>query len=116
MLVADDNRDAALTLRALLELDGHEVHVAHDGQSALEIAERLQPQIAILDIGMPKLNGYEIARRIRSAAWGPGMRLVALTGWGQEGDRQRALAAGFDEHVTKPVDPHELKGLLNGAS
>ena len=116
VLVADDNRDAALTLRALLELDGHEVHVAHDGQSALEIAERLQPQIAILDIGMPKLNGYEIARRIRSAAWGPGMRLVALTGWGQEGDRQRALAAGFDEHVTKPVDPHELKGLLNGAS
>ena len=116
VLVADDNRDAATTLQALLELDGHEVHIAHDGQAALEIAERLQPQIAILDIGMPKLNGYEIARRIRSAAWGPGMRLVALTGWGQEGDRQRAFAAGFDAHVTKPVDPDELKGLLNGAS
>jgi PAS domain S-box-containing protein len=116
VLVADDNRDAATTLQVLLELDGHEVHVAHDGQSALEIAERLQPQIAILDIGMPKLNGYEIARRIRSAEWGPGMRLIALTGWGQEGDRQRALAAGFDAHLTKPVYADELKGLLNGAS
>jgi PAS domain S-box-containing protein len=113
VLVADDNKDAATTLQALLELDGHEVHVAHDGQSALEIAERLQPQIAILDIGMPKLNGYEIARRIRLSEWGPGMRLIALTGWGQEGDRQRALAAGFNAHVTKPVDPDDLKGLLS---
>jgi PAS domain S-box-containing protein len=112
VLVADDNKDAATTLQAILELDGHEVHVAHDGQSALEMAERLQPQIAILDIGMPKLNGYEIARRIRSADWGPGMRLIALTGWGQEGDRRRAFAAGFDAHLTKPVDPDELKGLF----
>jgi PAS domain S-box-containing protein len=112
VLVADDNKDAATTLQAILELDGHEVHVAHDGQSALELAERLQPQIAILDIGMPKLNGYEIARKIRSAEWGPSMRLIALTGWGQGGDRQRAFAAGFDAHLTKPVDPNELKGLF----
>jgi PAS domain S-box-containing protein len=116
VLVADDNKDAATTLQALLELYGHEVHVAHDGQSALELAERLQPQIAILDIGMPKLNGYDIARRIRAADWGPGMRLIALTGWGQEGDRQRALAAGFDAHLTKPVYADDLKGLLNGSS
>ncbi len=112
LLVADDNKDAATTLQALLELDGHEVHVAHDGQSALEIAQRLQPQIAILDIGMPRLNGYEIARKIRSADWGPDMRLIALTGCGQEGDRQRAFAAGFAAHLTKPVDPDELKGLF----
>jgi PAS domain S-box-containing protein len=116
VLIADDNKDAATTLQALLELYGHEVHVAHDGESALEIAERLQPQIAILDIGMPKLNGYDIARRIRAADWGPGMRLIALTGWGQEGDRQRALAAGFDAHLTKPVYADELKGLLNEPS
>ena len=116
VLVADDNKDAATTLQALLELQGHEVTVAHDGQAALELAEQLQPQIAILDIGMPRLNGYEVARKIRAAEWGPGMRLIALTGWGQEGDRQRALAAGFDAHLTKPVYADELNGLLNGPS
>jgi PAS domain S-box-containing protein len=112
VLVADDNADAATTLQAILELDGHEVHLAHDGQSALEAAARLRPQIAILDVGMPKLNGYEVARKIREADWGGGMRIVAVTGWGQEADRRRALEAGFDAHLTKPVDADELKGLL----
>ena len=115
VLVADDNKDAAMTLQAILELDGHEVHLAHDGQAALEAAERLGPQVAVLDIGMPKLNGYEIARRIRSSDWGRHGRLIALTGWGQEGDRQRAFAAGFDAHLTKPVDADELKRRLIGS-
>jgi PAS domain S-box-containing protein len=113
VLVADDNRDAATTLQAVLELDGHEVHIAHDGHSALEAAERLRPQVAILDIGMPRLNGYELARKIRGAEWGRDMRLIALTGWGQEGDRTRAYAAGFDAHLTKPVDTAELMELLS---
>ncbi|HTX05686.1 MAG TPA: CHASE3 domain-containing protein [Steroidobacteraceae bacterium] len=112
VLVADDNQDAATTLQMILELDGHEVHIAHDGQSALEAAERLRPQIAILDIGMPKLNGYEVARKMRATDWGRGIRLIALTGWGQEGDRRRAFAAGFDAHLTKPIDADELKEVL----
>lgn len=112
VLIADDNKDAASTLSLLLELDGHEVNVVHDGRGALEAAQRLQPELAIIDIGMPQLNGYEVARAIRNEEWGTTIRLIALTGWGQEEDKRRAYAAGFDAHLTKPVDPEELQVQL----
>jgi PAS domain S-box-containing protein len=112
ILVADDNRDAADTLSALLELDGHEVRTAYDGGEALNIAERFAPQIALLDIGMPHLDGYQIARRIRGQAWGSSMLLVALTGWGQEQDRRQATEAGFNCHLVKPGDPQKITALI----
>ncbi len=112
ILVADDNADALESLAALLTLNGHEVYRAQDGQLALQAAERCLPEVALLDIGMPRLDGYEVARRIRSHSWGQGMLLVALTGWGQEADRVRSQAAGFDSHLTKPVDHNRLAQLL----
>jgi PAS domain S-box-containing protein len=112
ILVADDNRDAADTLSALLELDGHEVRTAYDGVDALQIAEQFAPQIALLDIGMPRMNGYQTARRIREHGWGSSILLVALTGWGQEQDRRQATEAGFDRHLVKPGDPQEIGRLI----
>jgi CheY-like chemotaxis protein len=112
ILVADDNDDAAQSLAMLLRADGHEVAVVNDGAAALEWATSLQPEIAILDIGMPGLDGYEVAARLRRTDWGRRIRLVALTGWGQEQDKQRAAAAGFDLHVTKPLDPDDLQELV----
>jgi CheY-like chemotaxis protein len=97
----------------LLELMNHEVRMAHDGLQALDVAEKFRPDIVLLDIGMPKLDGYEAARQIRSQPWGEGMTLVALTGWGQEQDRQRSAAAGFDRHCVKPVDVGVLRDLLD---
>jgi signal transduction histidine kinase len=112
ILVADDNADARESLATLLALNGHEVYKAEDGSDALERAERHRPDVALLDIGMPRTNGYEVARHIRSQPWGRSMVLVALTGWGQESDRRRSHEAGFDSHLTKPVDPHVLDELL----
>jgi PAS domain S-box-containing protein len=112
ILVADDNRDAADTLSMILELDGHEVRTAYDGVKALQIAEQLAPQIAFLDIGMPNLDGYQTARRIREQSWGSAMLLVALTGWGQEQDRRQATEAGFNCHLVKPVDPQTIGSLI----
>ena len=112
VLVADDNRDAADALAMLLELAGHEVRVAHGGRAALSLAQTFRPDVAILDIGMPELNGYEVARELRRAPWGARMCLVALTGWGQDEDRQRAQEAGFNRHLTKPVDTDALEKLL----
>jgi signal transduction histidine kinase len=112
ILVADDNADALESLAALLTLNGHEVYRAQDGELALQAAERHLPEVALLDIGMPRLDGYEVARRIRSRSWGGGMLLVALTGWGQDADRVRSQAAGFDSHLTKPVDHNRLGRLL----
>ncbi|MCW7538064.1 ATP-binding protein [Aquabacterium sp. A7-Y] len=112
VLIADDNHDASTTLAALLELDGHEVHTASTGNEALALAEQLRPDIAILDIGMPGRNGYQVASEIRRADWGRGMTLIALTGWGQAEDRRQAVAAGFDEHWTKPVDTDTLQALF----
>jgi PAS domain S-box-containing protein len=112
VLVADDNRDAADALAMLLELSGHEVRVAHGGRAALSLAQTFRPDVAILDIGMPELNGYEVARQLRRAPWGARMCLVALTGWGQDDDRQRAQEAGFNQHLTKPVDTDALEKLL----
>lgn len=104
VLVVDDNVDAAESLRVMLELKGHDVRVAHDGAAALDAAERFGPEVVLLDIGLPRMDGYEVARRIRAMPGGEKLRLVALTGWGQEDDKRRAREAGFDEHLTKPVD------------
>ncbi|MBS0581103.1 MAG: response regulator [Proteobacteria bacterium] len=114
ILLADDNQDALESLAMLLSLNGHEVHQARDGLRAFELAAQCRPEIAVLDIGMPRADGYEVARRIRSEPWGRDIRLVALTGWGQESDRQRAEQAGFDIHLTKPVDPAVMDRLLAG--
>jgi two-component system CheB/CheR fusion protein len=111
VLVADDNRDAADSLQRILTLYGHEVRVAYDGATALQLGEAFRPRVAVLDIGMPAPNGYDVARAIRKRLGGE-VKLVALTGWGQEGDRKRALEAGFDHHLTKPVDPGALNELL----
>ncbi len=112
ILVADDNRDGAETMSMLLKLSGHEVYLAHSGAEALEVAKRERPDIAVLDIGMPDLNGYEVAERIRHEAWGERMKLIAVTGWGQAEDKRRALGAGFNHHLTKPVDPSQLEALF----
>jgi two-component system CheB/CheR fusion protein len=112
ILVADDNRDGAETMSMLLKLSGHEVYLAHSGAEALEVAKRERPDIAVLDIGMPDLNGYEVAERIRHEAWGERIKLIAVTGWGQAEDKRRALGAGFNHHLTKPVDPSQLEALF----
>jgi len=116
LLVADDNRDSAATCAALLEASGHEVSVAHTGREALDLACRLEPDALLLDIGMPELNGYQLAQRIRGTGWGRRALLIAITGWGQEQDKRRALAAGFDQHLTKPIDPSGLEALLQAAA
>jgi signal transduction histidine kinase/CheY-like chemotaxis protein len=112
MVLADDNRDACLMLAELLRLQGHVVHTAHDGAQAVALAEKVRPDVLVLDIGMPGLNGYEVARTLRAAPWGAAPLLVAATGWSQAQDRERALAAGFDAHLTKPLDPTVLDDLL----
>jgi PAS domain S-box-containing protein len=112
ILVADDNPDIARTLAMLLKLKGHEVQIARDGEEALRACREFQPQLAMLDIGMPQLNGYEVARKIRRESWGTKVRLAAMTGWGQPEDKQRAMEAGFDHHLTKPVGAAELDQLL----
>ena len=91
--------------RMMLRLMGHDIQTAHDGLEAVEAAATFRPDVVLLDIGMPKMNGYEAARHIREQPWGKGMVLVALTGWGQEEDKRRSIEAGFDHHLTKPVDP-----------
>jgi PAS domain S-box-containing protein len=112
VLVADDNRDSAETLAMLLRVEGHEVMIAHDGSAALAAFGGFAPDIVLLDIGMPGPNGYEVARQIRQSRAGAGTTLIAITGWGQESDKERAFAAGFDHHLTKPVDTVQLSGLL----
>jgi signal transduction histidine kinase/DNA-binding NarL/FixJ family response regulator len=112
VMVADDNRDAADSLAFMLRAGGHEVRIAYDGQQALELAEAFRPSLALIDIGMPRMNGYDCARRLREQPHGRDMTLIALTGWGQPDDRKRSLNAGFDHHVVKPVDPSLLERLL----
>src|SRR5215469_2165818 len=112
VLLVDDNRDSADTCGLLLELAGHEVRMAYSGRSALEVAEGFRPHVAVLDIGMPDLDGYELARLIRQSGWGKATVLVAVTGWGRDDDRKRALAAGFDLHLTKPVTGETLQFLI----
>jgi PAS domain S-box-containing protein len=104
VLIVDDNQDGAESLAMLLEIAGHETNTANDGLEAIEAAERFRPDAVLLDIGLPKLNGYEVCRRIREQPWGRNMLLVAVTGWGQEEDRHRSREAGFNTHIVKPVD------------
>src|SRR5881394_2331650 len=111
ILVADDNRDAGETLAMLLRLEGHEVHVAVNGLEAVELFEQISPDVAILDIGMPGLSGHEVAKRIRELGRQPPVTLIAITGWGQKADKERAAASGFDHHFTKPVEPALLSRL-----
>jgi PAS domain S-box-containing protein len=112
ILVADDNLDSAEVLSMVLEHVGYQVQTAHDGLAAVRAAATFLPEVALLDIGMPGLNGYEAARRIREQPGGWDMVLVAITGWGQDDDKRQAREAGFDHHLTKPVDPAELQKLL----
>jgi signal transduction histidine kinase/ActR/RegA family two-component response regulator len=115
ILVADDNVDSAASLAKLLELLGHEVSTANDGLQAVGVAETFRPNVILLDIGMPKLNGYEACLRIRQQPWGRNALLVALTGWGQDEDKRRSQEAGFDVHLVKPVDPGALEKLLSSS-
>jgi signal transduction histidine kinase len=112
ILVVDDNRDSADSLGLLLELVGNEVRVVHDGQAAVDAANEFQPNVVLLDIGLPTLNGYEAARKIREQAWSKQVVLIAVTGWGEDVDRQRSKQAGFDHHLVKPVDLDALTALL----
>ncbi len=112
VLIADDNRDAAESLAMLLQIEGHEVHVVHDGRAAVSAFTDFNPEVALLDIGMPELSGYEVARRVRKNVQGQTVTLIALTGWGQERDKEQALAAGFNHHFTKPVEPARISKIL----
>ncbi|HLX23660.1 MAG TPA: CHASE3 domain-containing protein [Usitatibacter sp.] len=112
VLVVDDNKDGAESLRALVELMGHDARVAFDGRAALAIGAEWAPEVVLLDIGLPGVNGYEICREMRTTPWGRHALIVALTGWGQDQDRRRAQEAGFDRHVVKPIDEDELRGVL----
>jgi CheY-like chemotaxis protein len=112
ILIADDNQDALESLALMLRLEGHEVHCASDGEEALVLAGQRRPEIVVLDVGMPKLDGCEVARRIRAESWGRHAVLVALTGWGQDADRKRSREAGFDMHLVKPVDPATICNML----
>ena len=113
VLIADDNRDGAETLGLYLEMQGHQIHFAHSGEEALAVAAAIRPQVSVIDIGMPDMTGYDVAERIRHEAWGEDMTLIALTGWGQDTDRRRAFAAGFDHHCTKPIDPAVLETFFS---
>jgi CheY-like chemotaxis protein len=113
VLVVDDNRDSASSLATLLRISGNETALAYDGLEAIEVAEEFAPDLVLLDIGLPKLNGYDAARRIREQPWGKNTMLVALTGWGQEEDRRKSMEVGFNHHLVKPVDHNSLMILLD---
>jgi CheY-like chemotaxis protein len=112
ILVVDDNVDSAQSLGLLLTRLGHEIQIAHDGLEAVQAAGVFHPQVVLLDIGLPKMNGYEAAREIRRQPGGNNVILIALTGWGHEEDKRRAVEAGFDHHITKPVDVRALGRFL----
>ncbi|HWG00061.1 MAG TPA: response regulator [Steroidobacteraceae bacterium] len=113
MLVVDDNRDAAESMSMLLEIWGHEVAFAYDGPSALKTAEQWQPEAVFLDIGLPGMDGYEVAERLRELPQAKTAVLIAITGYGQEDDRVRSRRAGIDHHLVKPVAPDALRGLID---
>jgi CheY-like chemotaxis protein len=112
VLVADDNVDAAATLALAVQSLGHVVRTARDGQEALEIARAFQPSVMFVDLGMPGLTGFDVARRVRSQPWNVTPMLVAVTGWGQDEDRRRSREAGFDRHLVKPVDRGTVERVL----
>ena len=115
ILVVDDNQDSVDSIAILLRAMGNEVHTAHDGLEAVAAAAEFQPDVVLLDLGLPKLNGFDAARSIREQPGGPERVLIALTGWGQEEDRRRSKEAGFDHHLTKPIDFDVLRELLAGS-
>jgi PAS domain S-box-containing protein len=115
VLVVDDNRDGAESLATMLRLLGHEIHIAHDGVQAIEVAQQFRPEVILMDMGMPKLDGLDATCRIRSEPWGKAMTIIALTGWGQANDRQRSREAGCDGHLVKPVYLPDLEKLLREA-
>lgn len=112
VLVVDDNRDAADALQTLLELRGHEARAVYGGEPALEAGAEMRPDVVLLDLGMPGVDGFETARRLRSEDWGRELALIALTGWGQDSDRSKTRDTGFDHHLVKPVDLPSLEALL----
>jgi CheY-like chemotaxis protein len=112
VLVVDDNRDSAESLALILSLQGHESRCVHDGREALSTGGTYEPDVVILDIGMPGLNGYETARLIRAQPWGRDVTLIAVTGWGRPDDKRRAEEAGFDHHLVKPVELDSLAAVL----
>ena len=114
VLVVDDNVDAAKMLERLLQLNGKQTRMAHSGLEALDLAEQFRPHLILLDIGLPKLNGYEVCRRIREKPWGKDIVIIALTGWGQEEDRRRSREAGFNAHFVKPLERAALMQVLRG--
>jgi CheY-like chemotaxis protein len=119
VLIVDDNSDAAATLEVLLKSLGHETRVVHTGINALAAVPEFKPEIVLLDIGLPDIDGYEVARRLRALQTGRSFRIVAVTGWDQEADKRRSAEAGFDMHLVKPVAPADLEKALtqrNGAT
>lgn len=112
ILVADDHRDSAATLSMMLQIMGGDVRTAHDGVEAVRAVGEFRPDVALLDIGMPNMNGHDAARKIRKQPWGKGIALIALTGWGEAVDRRRSYEAGFDQHLVKPVPQSTLAELL----
>jgi CheY-like chemotaxis protein len=110
--VVDDNHDSANSLGMMLRIMGNDIQIANDGEQAVRVAADFQPDVVLLDIGLPKLNGYEAAQQIREQPWGKKIVLIALTGWGQAEDKRQANEAGFDLHMVKPVDPTSLISIL----
>ena len=112
MLIADDNVGAAEMLALVVEAAGHQVRLAADGAEAVRVADGFRPEIILMDLGMPRMDGYEAARQIRSRPWGSKVELVALSGWGQPEDKRRSREAGFDAHLVKPAEPEAINRLL----
>ena len=116
MLIVDDNTDAAKLLAMAVTLMGHEVATAENGQMALDLVPGFRPDVVLMDLGMPVMDGWEAAKRMRAQPGSESIHLVALTGWGQDGDRDKTRAAGFDHHLVKPADPEAIRVLLESAS
>lgn len=112
ILIVDDNKDSADSLALLLEITGNKTYMAHDGVEAFEAIEKHRPEVVLLDIGLPKLDGHEVCRRVREQPWGKDIMVIALTGWGQEDDRRKSEEAGCNGHLVKPVDYDKLLELL----
>jgi CheY-like chemotaxis protein len=112
ILIVDDNSDAAVSLAMLLTISGNDTHTAHDGVEAVNAFEQYRPEVILLDLGLPKLSGHEVCRRIRERPGGGDVVIIALTGWGQESDRRKSQDAGFDGHLVKPIDYGALMDLL----
>ena len=113
ILIAEDNRDSADSLKALLEALGYEAHISNDGETAVRLAGKLRPDVIIMDIGLPGINGYEAARQVRALQTGSPPLIVALTGWGKQSDRLQSAEAGIDHHLVKPLDLAALKQILD---